>query len=229
MPDNRFFYPGPFEARVILEGEEQHHMAKVMRRKEGDMVELVNGRGTLARGRIESLTRNKAHLLVEEMTQAPSPTRQLILAQALPKTPRLDLIIEKGTELGATAFWLFPGERSEKKSLSDSQLQSLQKRAISVLKQSGRLYLPTIELKPPLAEWKKPSIRFFYGDPEGSKLKPIPESIIFLVGPEKGLSEKEQALLNERLRAEGVSLNPNILRTETAGLCALSILACASL
>ncbi|NGX45700.1 MAG: Ribosomal RNA small subunit methyltransferase E [Chlamydiae bacterium] len=227
MPDNRFFTPEPLEKGTLisLDGDEMRHMAKVMRRGEDDRVELVNGQGALAIATIKSVSRNSAELLIEELSLEKRPEREMILAQALPQLPRLDLIIEKGTELGATAFWLFPGERSEKKELSPNQKRRLELLAISALKQSGRLFLPSIEFKPPLTEWDKPSTPLFYGAPEGPRLERPVGGALFLVGPGGGLSDKEKSYLSETLKATGKSLNPNILRAETAALCALSLLA----
>lgn len=227
MPDNRFYTSEALENRTLisLEGDEMRHMAKVMRRAEGDRVELVNGQGALAIATIKGMSRNSAELLIEELSLEKRPERELILAQALPKLACLDLIIEKGTELGATAFWLFPGERSEKKELSPNQKKRLSLLAISALKQSGRLFLPSIEFKPPLTEWDKPSIPLFYGAPEGPRLERQEGGALFLVGPGGGLSDTEKSYLTETLGAKGKSLNPNILRAETAALCALSLLA----
>jgi 16S rRNA (uracil1498-N3)-methyltransferase len=227
VPDNRFYTPSTLEkgALIELEGDEMRHMAKVMRKAEGDRVELVNGRGALARAAIKNLSRNSAELLIVECTMEEKPRREIILAQALPQLPRLDLIIEKGTELGATAFWLFPGERSEKTELSENQKRRLFHLTISALKQSGRLYLPSIEFKPPLNQWDRPSLPLFYGAPEGPRLERPEESAIFMVGPGRGFSEEEKSYLTGSLDAKGVSLNPHILRAETAALCALSLLA----
>ena len=198
-------------------------MTKVMRRREGDEVELVNGKGALAHTTIKNLIPGKAQLIIQKVHFEKAAKRQLVLAQGLPKLSQLDFIIEKGTELGATAFWLFPGEQSEKKGISELQKKRLTHLTISALKQSGRLYLPTIELMPPLKEWEKPALPLFFGDPKGARLEfSRDQSLIFLIGPEKGLSSTEKAYLESSLDAKGVSLNPHTLRVETAALCALS-------
>ncbi|NGX39013.1 MAG: Ribosomal RNA small subunit methyltransferase E [Chlamydiae bacterium] len=226
MPDNRFYLDAPLTqgSTPSLSGEQLHHI-RVMRKDIGDHIELVNGKGSLAKAQITAIDKRDAHLLIQESTSAPPPSRQVILAQALLKPKNLDLVIEKGTELGATAFWLFPADRSEKSSLSPNQQARLHHLAISALKQSGRLYLPEIALKPPLSEWTAPPMKAFFGDlsPEAPRFSPPDGDLLIFIGPEKGFSDEEIALLQGPLKGTGVRLSPNTLRAETAALCALSL------
>lgn len=227
MAENRFFLPVDFvpNAEHLLTGEEHHHLSKVMRNEKGDIVELVNGKNQLALATILEVGKQTTTLRLTSLTQA-SPPPPLILAQGLARPKNLDLIIEKGTELGATAFYLFPAERSEKEELSENQTTRLHTLMISALKQCGRLDLPSLEFKPPLAAWKAPKMRLLFGDldPVAPPLTASAEATLIFIGPEKGFSPKEIEHLH-RLGAQGVRLNPNILRAETAALCALSVLA----
>ena len=96
---------------------------------------------------------------------------------------------------------------------------------ISALKQSGRLYLPAIEILPRLEALFSHRARYLFGDTRPAPpLSPTKseEPILFITGPEKGFSKREQSLLDQK--AAGVRINPNILRAETAPLAALSIL-----
>jgi 16S rRNA (uracil1498-N3)-methyltransferase len=232
MPHHRFFTTDILEQGqlVTLRDEESHHL-RVLRSKPGDCVELVNGGGVLAQARLCSLDKASAQLEVIALTakqEFPSK-RQLILAQALPRMNHLDWIIEKGTELGATAFWLFPGLLSEKATLSDNQEARLRALAIAAMKQCGRLDLPEIVVKPPLLKWQACDGSFFFGDTvEGapyladhSPASPLPSPIVVFIGPEKGFTEKERHYLLHSLHAKGIRLHPNILRAETAPLVAL--------
>ncbi len=230
MPVDRFFIPLPLQSdqSVSLENSEFHHLVHVMRFEVGSQVELVNGKGALALALIKKIEKKQAHLLIESVTQEPKPLREVILAQALPRINRLDFIIEKGTELGATQFWLFPGYHSERKFLTEHQLERLQNLAIAAMKQCGRLYLPLIEMKPPLEQWKKNNLSCYFGDlRKGAepfiKVFKGTEKALFFIGPETGFSEKEIDHLL-RLGAMGVKLHPNILRTDTAALVALSLM-----
>ncbi|MGE3954159.1 MAG: 16S rRNA (uracil(1498)-N(3))-methyltransferase [Parachlamydiales bacterium] len=224
MPHDRFYVQGPLRphTRVELGGEEAHHL-RVMRKRQGDTVELINGQGALAKASVGE----KNSLSIEEVVVMEEPKPRLILAQALPKPNRLDLILEKGTELGAATFLLFPGERSEKKELSPSQLERAHRIIVAATKQCGRLYLPEVVVMPPLKEWSPFPRSALFGDiREGApKLKdalPEGDEITFFVGPEGGFSDRELGLLEKQ--AQGVKLHPLILRTDTAPLVALALL-----
>ncbi len=218
MPENRFYFPTPFQLQqtLTLSGDEHKHL-RVMRKREGDTVEVVNGQHQLAICTITHTDRSLSTLTVDQIEEK-SPPRTLILAQALLRPKNLDLVIEKGTELGATAFWLFPSENSEKKDLSQSQLQRLHHLTIAALKQCGRLDLPQIELHPPLLHWEHFPSDSIYGDPQAEEL--ITETSCIFIGPERGFSPKEEHLLQKQSKA--VRLHTNTLRAETAALCALS-------
>jgi len=222
MPENRFFLNATFRSGPVkLDGEEFHHL-KVMRGQVGDLIELVNGQNQLATAQITALEKHSATLELQNIANDPTPHRQIILAQAYLRPKNLDLVIEKGTELGATAFWLFPGERSEKDHLSPNQLERLHHLTISALKQCGRLDLPQIFELPPLAKWTKmPPGDLFFGDLDSETPFRSANDVTLFIGPEKGFSPKELQWLSQR--AKGVKLNPHTLRAETAALCALSL------
>lgn len=221
MPADRFFVDAPIGQVIALSGEEAHHL-HVMRVRPGEEVEVVNGRGILARARIEMIDKKEASLEVISRIEHPTPKTRLILAQALPRFSALEWIVEKGTELGTTEFLLFPAERSEKKSLTEHQLQRLRLLAQSALKQCGRLFLPTITIHPSLDHWDKPQGTLYFGDVGSAPKLSNPSShTLFFIGPEKGFSPTESERL-QQFGAHGISLHENTLRTETAAIAALS-------
>lgn len=223
MPIDRFFYPYSLAtSSLVLTGEECHHLS-VMRIKPEEEIEIVNGKGSIAKALVRTISKKEAVLEILSHDQAPIPPYELILAQALTKPANLEWIIEKGTELGATEFWLFPGDLSEKKNLSENQEKRLHHLTISALKQCGRLYLPSITLKPPLRNWEKPPGSFFFGSlfPHAPFLSSASSPVTFVIGPEKGLSPDETATL-QALQAQGVKLHDHTLRAETAALAALA-------
>jgi 16S rRNA (uracil1498-N3)-methyltransferase len=222
MPAYRYYIDAPLEGRVTLTGEEANHLRRVFRQREGEMAELVNGRGDLAQAEILSID-GDVQLEVKQLERAPLP-RQLHLRQGLPRPNRLGDIVEKGTELGATRFQLFPAERSERKEIGKGQLERLSRIAIAAMKQCGALYLPQIELIEPIERWQKPDIPSFFGDlsPAAPFLEPVGDATI-VIGPESGLSEREEAMLRE-LGLQGRKLHHNVLRTDTAAFAALTLL-----
>lgn len=234
MPAERYFIDSDFipHRQQELSGAEFHHLAHVMRTRKGENIELVNGKGALAQAFVQEVAKDKAKLQIEEVYQEPTPPFRLVLAQALSKQNRLDVILEKGTELGVDAFWLFPGQHSAKKECYPSQLERAQTITIAAMKQCGRLYLPSLILKPSINEWSTLSQSAFFGDLDPlaprfetawKQLNPPSYPIIFITGPEGGFSEQEIARL-KNLGAQGVKLHSNILRTETASVMALSLL-----
>lgn len=231
MPHNRFFLESPFQKATILSvtDKELRHL-NVGRIGLKEKVELANGQRQLATGRVVKI--EKTYVLIEVLevvTESLKPS--IIIAQGIAKMNHLEWIIEKGTELNATEFWLFPATLSEKKGVSEQQLHRLKALSIAALKQCGRLDLPNIEIKPPLISWPHTKGMLLFGDPsiQNPYLWEIPEKeihspIIFCIGPEKGLSDSEKSYLLSHLHAKPIRLHPNILRTETASLVALSLI-----
>lgn len=233
MPVNRYFIETSLknETSVHLEGQELHHLLHVMRASAGDPIELVNGKGELAQARVESTSKRDASISVDEVSFQEKPSFEVIVAQAIPRANRMDTILEKGTELGMSQIWLFPGDLSEKKSLGNQREHRLRAVMIAAMKQCGRLYLPEIVTMPPLCNWEKLTYPAFFGDiePEAptfvrkwDELKPN-SGVIFFVGPESGLTSKEVKWLRDA-NVHGVKLHENILRTDTAPLVALSLI-----
>jgi 16S rRNA (uracil1498-N3)-methyltransferase len=231
MPAERYYVNNPLieEEIVILEDKEFHHLAHVMRGSVGDSIELVNGEGSLAEALIQKLEKKRALLKVKNSTRGAKPKFEIILAQALPRMNRLDFILEKGTELGMTEIWLFPGELGEKQKITTHQRERMQGLTIAAIKQCGRLYLPKIVLLPTILNWKKLAYPSYFGDTTSdadifpSTQDKSKAGVIFFVGPESGFSNSEIQKLQD-LKSMGVKLHPNILRTDTAAITALTLI-----
>jgi len=223
MPAERFYLNAPLasQTNVCLNDTEHHHLAHVMRCAIGDEVELINGKGDLASARITAIEKRSTTL--EILSSAHHPPLHPFIALAIPlmRPSKLEWVIEKGTELGTDTFHLFAADHSEKDSLSMAALERLRILTLSALKQSGRLYLPTLELHPLLDSLLTGHVLF--GDPIATTpITSAKQPTIFFSGPEKGFSSRELALL--RAKAKSVRLNPNTLRAETAPIAAIAIL-----
>ena len=235
MPAERYFIDTDFHtySHQELFGSEFHHLAHVMRTRKGDSIQLVNGRGALAQAFVQDLAKDRAYLEIQHVHQEPQPPCRLILAQALAKPNRLDFILEKGTELGVDSFWIFPGHHSTQKECYPSQLERARTLTIAAMKQCGRLFLPSITLKPPIKEWSELNqFTPFFGDLDlnaplfeiaWKNLQPLSSPWLFITGQEGGFSQQEVEALKEK-GVIGVKLHTNILRTETASLMAISLL-----
>lgn len=234
MPAERYFCPEEFVvgSSLLISGGESLHLVKVMRNGCGDLIELCNGRGTLASAKITAVERQGVFVEVEEILKFEPAPSAIILAQGMPKINRLDFIVEKGTELGMTELRLFPGERSEKVGLSSQQRERIAMQLIAAMKQCGRLYLPKVELAPPLVQWVGGAggvelfgdlgeqAQSFYSLRQQGLLT---GAVTAFIGPEAGLTSREEKILRKR-GALGVKLHKNILRTETAAIVMLALI-----
>lgn len=234
MPAERFFIDEALKLHqdVILKDQEFHHLKHVMRIQQGEVIEAVNGAGYLAHASVSRLAKDHAILTITDLVFEAKPSINIILAQAIPRSNRLDFVLEKGTELGVSQFWLFPSFHSQRKALTEHQIERMRALTISAMKQCGRLYLPEILIKQPLLDWSEIEGTAFFGDVRPSALrlsklwdeKNIQSPIIFFIGPESGFNEAEVAHFDQ-LGVKGVKLHDHILRTETAALVALSQIA----
>lgn len=230
MPENRFYIDADLTLNMQYEltGEEMQHL-KVMRCREGEVVELINGRGILAQAKILFFDKRSINLEVLSVFSEAKSNVEFIIAQAIPRLNRLEAIIEKCTELGIHKFLLFPGETSEKKELSSNQIHRIEHIFIAASKQCGRLLFPALVLLPKLSKWKKPDSQLYFGDvasnaPLFKGNQTQASSTIFFIGPESGFSQEEVTILKS-WQAEGVKLNSSILRTDTAAITAAGLMA----
>ncbi|MCP5491760.1 MAG: 16S rRNA (uracil(1498)-N(3))-methyltransferase [Chlamydiales bacterium] len=216
MPHNRFFHSDLNPAEITITGDEHSHLFKVMRAHEGSVLELIDGKGTLAHGTVLAIDKKSAQIALSKK-QHHNPPPETTLAQSFIKQPKLELVIEKCTELGITDFHLFPAEKSERDHLSDNNLQRLHNIIIAATKQCGRLYLPTLHIHSKVPILKDAAYATLKGNPPhllNTHVKRL------YIGPEAGWSAHEE----KQLQATPVTLHPLTLRAETAAIVACSYL-----
>ena len=231
------------ESNLRLEGDEFHHCVNVLRLQSGDPVVIFDGLGMEIQTSIKDISKKVAYLDLNNQERIISPTRKtkIALAQAIPKGKNMDLIIEKGTELGVNHIYPFITERTIiRLNQSDSikKQEKWQRVAIEACKQSGQNWLPKVEQPQKLLSMIDSLIHEFdlvliaSLQPAAKHLKQIllnrttkhPESILILIGPEGDftLSETAKAI---GAGAESMTLGPITLRTETAAIYSLSVVA----
>jgi 16S rRNA (uracil1498-N3)-methyltransferase len=199
-----------------LSKEEEHHLRHVMRVKKGDLIELVDGKGTLASGVFSD-----PFVSITSVHTSKAPVDQAVLLQAMTEPSKLEWIVEKGTELGITSFWLFPAKKSKLSSLSDSKKERLEKILISALKQSDRLYLPKIHYVTSMDRLPTNIPNLYLAHKGGLSPSHIQKgSSGILVGPESGFTEEEASFFQHTLGAIPITLSENVLRAETAAMIA---------
>ena len=218
----------------VLTGENAQH-AKVLRLKQGEEILLCDGNGQEALCRLSDVQSGDVFLEVIERRSSQTEANVFVsVYMAFPKADKLEHVIQKATELGASEIIAFPSSRCvsrpDEKSLR-KKLDRWQKIAGSAAEQSGRGRIPQVLTLNSFQEALQRASQadkalMFYENEDGLTLRKALSSspyhtVSILTGPEGGLEEKEVL----EARAHGLqvcTLGKRILRCETAPLCALS-------
>jgi 16S rRNA (uracil1498-N3)-methyltransferase len=212
------------QAEVVLEGSEAYHARRVMRVEVGDQVSLVNGRGWYARATVESIEKRKVLFRVLSCEEVEAPSRELWLGLANLRSNHLDFAIEKGVEVGVDHFVLFIADGSEIRTISEARQRRIRALIQAAVKQCGRVFSPEIQisrgLKQALQIMPKKLLWAHLSDQAkalSTELEKLDKGTVCLcIGPEKGWSDREVALLEHR--GPSVCLHENVLRSETAAI-----------
>ncbi len=229
----RFFCDNISGVTATLTGDDAHHICRVLRMKAGEALSLCDGAGSEYDAVITSVSQETVTCALGERrpSEVESPV-QVTLFQSLPKTGKMETIVQKCTELGVAAVVpvlsarcvVIPNKDFEKKRERYNRV------ALEAAKQSHRAVVPQVL---PLALIKQIDPKQFdlflvaYEEEGECSLKAAlrgagsPKRIALLIGPEGGLEAEEVA----RLTSDGavsVSLGKRILRTETAGMAMLA-------
>ncbi|PZD93954.1 16S rRNA (uracil(1498)-N(3))-methyltransferase [Paenibacillus sambharensis] len=239
-----FVAPEAFTDRqVTLAGDDARHIVRVMRMKEGDEVIVSDGAGREALAVLRRLAPDQVEAEVAEIRPVTGePVWSVTIAQSLPKGDKMELVIQKGTEIGAVSFLPFESERmivqyDAKK--EGKRLERWRKIAKEAAEQAHRSMIPDVE---PVCSWKQlidrmsgyDAVLFCYERAGGSVTSGLrgllaglafpggaKPRLLIVVGPEGGFTERE-AEEAEAAGARLVGLGPRILRTETAAMVALT-------
>ena len=231
----RVFVAGPLAAgaRLTLEGEAAAHLGRVLRVRAGAPVVLFDGSESEFASEVVAATRRTVALAVGPGREVRRESAlELVLLQGVCRNERMDWVVRKATELGATAIRPVMTERSVVKidpAKIAGRIEHWRAIAISACEQCGRNVLP--DILPPLPVTAALSAhRGASGvllDPEAKggadTLRPPAGPLCLLVGPEGGLDERERAAARAA-GYMGIRLGPRILRTETAALTGLALL-----
>lgn len=235
------FYLTPTQwnsATPTLDADESHHAIDVLRLGSGDRIVVFDGEGSEATAQIVAVEGKTLQLrIVQKARTQPLPCT-ITLAQAVPKGKNMDFIIQKAVELGAARIAPLFSDRTVVQ--LDAQ-EATRKRdkwreiALEACKQCGQNRIPEIALP------RTPKAFFDSGErsdlmliaslqPDAKRIKtvlaenPAPKSVCVFVGPEGDFTPAELALAKSH-GCQPVTLGPIILRTETAAMYCLSVLA----
>lgn len=244
MTSKRFFIKKSDlrSSTILLHEEEHHHLSRVARIKPEEKVWLFDEQGTSYLARVEEIRKDATRLSILEKLDKVKPKVNITLAQALIKSKKMDIIIQKSTELGitniipviTTRVIVKVEEKIQKK------IERWNKIALEAVKQSQISFLPSILSPIPLKkliEERHEEKKLLLSENRGKYLRDIlirnsgselqieepPSSVLILLGPEGGWTEEEEKYILKH-GYEAVSLGRQILRAETAALCSLALI-----
>ena len=220
--------------RITLPEGSSAHLLRVLRLAPGDVVTLFNGDGHDYSARLLTAAKRGAEAEITSRQPVPreSPLR-ITLVQGVARGEKMDLVLQKATELGVDAFTPVVTERTEVRldaERAGKRMAHWRGVVAAACEQSGRAVLPRLSQPTALSAYagdEQADIKLVL-DPTGdvglSSVAPgAGQSIALVVGPEGGLSEQDLATLRAA-GFRGLRLGPRILRTETAGLAAVAAL-----
>lgn len=225
---HRIHFPQPLtlHAFVDISGDEFHHAVRVVRVKEGEDVELFDGRGHAARGRVVNVESSLLRVRIDaEVPSRESPVN-MCLAMSVIQLEKFELVLQKATELGVLSFIPMTTERVEiRPERYRGKQERWEKIAFEAVKQSGRSVIPKIEAPASFENViARPGVRVLFEAEQDSQ--PMPEVLAaatLLIGPEGGWSPDEI----DAARGAGClfqQLGPRRLRAETAAIVAATMI-----
>ena len=238
---HKFFTPkelvSSHEARIV--GEDVKHIYKVLRVTKGEKVTVNNQEGEEFLGEISSVSKQEVVIkIIKKLDVNNESNINIYLFQGLPKASKMDLIVQKATELGFKEIIPTITERVDVKLKGEfKKLDRLQRIALEASKQSKRTYIPKVKEPVDFSEIKAifeqmDIVVVPYENAQGHGIRNLVntldnkcevKNIAVMVGPEGGFEENEIEEL-KNLGAYIVTLGPRILRTETAGFVCGSLL-----
>jgi 16S rRNA (uracil1498-N3)-methyltransferase len=231
MQRHRFFASpfSIFDSRIVLDAEESHHLARVLRLMPGATVFAFDGNGVEYECEVARVHKDAAELqVIARLSNEIESPLELTLGQALIKGDKFDWVVQKATELGVTRIVPLVTEHSEfrKAEGRELRLQRWRRIALEATKQCSRRKLIELAEIATFAQFcaAETGVKLIFSERGGSRLADVPRanSVTLAIGPEGGWSERELALAE----AQGflpMQLGNRILRTETAAVAAVTL------
>jgi len=209
---------------IIVKGDEFHHLINVKRIKSRETLILNSGSGLMAEGKLTEVNKDNAVIEIIKREKVPFPERPFAIAFALLKKRNDELVIEKCSELGVTAFYPLLTDYSVR-APSQNTVSRFERIALSAIKQCDNPWLPRINEPLSLKEALKKILAEDWIPVLCSEQRPaqrisnLPNNIepCFIVGPEGGFSEEEFSFFAQQ-DILSISICSNITRAETAAI-----------
>jgi 16S rRNA (uracil1498-N3)-methyltransferase len=224
------------EPNITVTGDDLRHIRTVLRKQPGDLLTLLDGQGREYTVRITAVEKAEIETEIVEQRKRELPAVRVTLGQGLPKSDKMDFIVQKATELGVSSLVPLITERTiVKVKDEEKRKERWRKIAREAAMQSGRPDIPKVETIRPFGDYIRaldpgPLPLLLFPWEEGTlpikhvlRQTPGAQNIVVLIGPEGGFSQAEADAAKEK-GFHLVSLGLNILRTETAAVAVLSMI-----
>lgn len=203
----------------MIEGGDARHLARSLRARVGEEIEVIDPAGFLLTVRLEKVSPELVEgVIVAERQHQPEPRAQVTLAVANLPAPALELILSRCTEAGAHSFVIFKADRSVGRGEKPERWLTICREAAML---AGRLWVPEVSQAPSLAavlQSNAPAIVLERSAASSLSSMAEPRDVTLVLGPEGGWSDAELSLATET-----ATLGPRNMRAETAALVALAV------
>lgn len=221
---SRLYIETPLKDKGVIEliPSQVHYLHNVLRKKDGDYVRLFNGQNGEWLGTLEFKSKKSAHVILKEkLLEQPKDVRRVHLIFTPIKKHRMDWLIEKAVELGATDFHPIITQNTENRKIKEERLKA---QIFEAAEQCERLEIPKLhtlnKIYSTLDKWPETTPilscieRFDAPNIQNAVQRHVNNDIAVLIGPEGGFTLEEKEAISQKTTA--VNLGDTILRCETA-------------
>jgi len=205
--------------RVVIEGGDARHLARSLRTRPGEEIQVVDPDGLMLTVRVESVSDVRVEgVVASEREHQPEPSRHVVVAISHLPASSLELVLSRCTEVGASAFHIVQAKRSVARGARTERWQTIIRESAML---AGRIRVPVVAGPSPLDEvlQELPNpVMLVRGAPTPLAAMPRPREVTLLIGPEGGWTDGELALVPEH-----AGLGPRNLRADTAAIVATAI------
>ena len=201
--------------RVVIEGADARHLARSLRTRPGEDIEVVDPAGLMLTVRVDSVSDSRvAGVVVAEREHRPEPARHVVVAIAHLPASSLELVLSRCTEVGASGFVIVQAARSVARGARTERWQTIVREAAML---AGRLRVPSVD-----GPWSLEEVVRRSPNPvmlvRGAGAMPRTADVTLLIGPEGGWTDQELAMVPQH-----AGLGPRNLRAETAAIVASAL------
>jgi 16S rRNA (uracil1498-N3)-methyltransferase len=205
--------------RALIEGGDARHLARSLRARVGEEIEVVDPAGFMLTVRLDVVSPDRVEgVVIAERPHQPEPVAKVTIAIANLPAPALELVLSRCTEVGAFAFHVFQADRSVARGAKLERSQTICREAAML---AGRLRVPAVDSVASLEavlDLDPNPVMLVRGAPQKLARMAEPRDLTLLIGPEGGWSDRELGLV-----AVKADLGPRNLRADTAALVGLSV------